>query len=86
MFVVKTTGNTLISNYYCQKSGEAAEQQEELEMDCESVLSDDSFLMAIDNRTVSIENCTDPVASPVDKSVQTDLFRLICPQLTSRVC
>ena len=41
-------------------------------MDCESVLSDDSFLMAIDNRTVSIENCTDPVASPVDKSVQTD--------------
>jgi len=42
-------------------------------MDCESVLSDDSFLMAIDNRTVSIENCTDPVASPVDKSVQTDL-------------
>ena len=38
-------------------------------------MSDDSFLLAVENGTFSIENGTDPIASPVNESVQTDNYR-----------
>ena len=79
-FVVKTSGDTLNSKYYGQSrkreeqhDHDVAEQEGMDCEDCESVLSEDSFLWAVENGTFSLENCTDPISSPENKAIQTDL-------------